>query len=369
MSTSTAKQLLPAGHLDAGYLRGLFQGAGIAIVACDAEGHPVACNAEASRLLAGVGELDQRHHVCEAFPQEDRERVRELVTACLNTLEAGEFHIRLGGAESDPLEFAVFCTPVLESDGALLGVSLWLRDITQRKRKQRRQKKDERLTYLGKLSGAVAHHYNNLLCSVATSIEYASNMNTLTAMRRALRRTSEALGRGADITRRLLAFAQGDYRDVDMADLTEVVLYYFDRNEEKLDKRGVRLALDWKMIPICPIPRTRTIVILENLVENALDVMPNGGTLSVSLARRDKKSVCLSIGDTGGGIPPEDMEHLFEPFYTSKGVLGSAMSTNAGLGLAVIHGFVREMQGDITASNVPGSGARFDIVLPLPRED
>ena len=369
MSTSTAKQLPPAVQLDAGYLQSLFQGAGIAIVACDAEGRPTACNAAAARLLSGVGELDQRHHVSEAFPEAERQRVRELVNGCLKTLEAGEFHTKLGGGESDPQEYAIFCTPVLESDGALLGVSLWLRDITQRKRTQRRQKKDERLTYLGKLSGAVAHHYNNLLCSVATSIEYASNMNTLTAMRRALRRTSEALGRGADITRRLLAFAQGDYRDVDLADLTEVVLYFLDRNEEKLDKRGVRLQLDWQMIPICPVPRTRMLVILENLVENALDVMPNGGTLSVTLASRDKKHVCLSIADSGGGIPPEDMEHLFEPFYTSKGVLGSAMSTNAGLGLAVIHGFVREMHGDITASNVPGSGARFEIVLPLPRKN
>lgn len=368
MSTSTARDARAAGRLDAGYLRSLFHGAGLAIIACDPDGRVVACNAAASKLF-GFGELEQHVHVSSLFPERDRPHINELVEICVSTMEPAEYQVRLGGNEVEQPEFAVWCTPVLEPDGTMLGVAVWLRDITKRRRLQRAVRKNERLAYLGKLSGAVAHHYNNLLCSIATSVEYAMNMNTTTAMRRALHRTADAVGRGADLTRRLLAFAQSDYRDTDLADLTEAVLYYFDQNEARLNHQNIQLDLQWQPIPITPIPRERFLVVLENLVENSIEAMPQGGTLWVTLARRDEDSVCLSMTDSGAGVSAEDLEHLFEPFYTSKGVLASGKSTNAGLGLAVAYGFVGEMQGVINASNVPGRGARFDIILPLAGHD
>lgn len=365
MSTRAANSSHKLGWVDGDYLRSLFHGAGIAIIACDSEGNIQACNASASKLFAGKGTLEPNRPVSEVFPNKDQQRVADMVANCLATLQAGEYQTRLGGNDVEPLEFAVFCTPVVEPDGTLRGVSLWLRDITRRKRQLRTWRKNERLAHLEKLSGAVAHHYNNLLCSVATSIEYAANMNTISAMRRALQRTVEAISRGSDMTRRLLAFAQGDHRDLDQADLTETVLYYFDQNEERLVREKIELDLEWEPVPVCPIPRERTYTVLDNLVENAVEAMPNGGKLTVRLDRRDEESVLLSIQDTGEGMAPEDLEHVFEPFYTSKGVLGAALSTNPGLGLAVVHGFVREMHGTIAALNAPSGGARFEIVLPI----
>ena len=75
-------------------------------------------------------------------------------------------------------------------------------------------------------------------------------------------------------------------------------------------------------------------------------------SLTVTLARRDEHSVCLSITDSGGGMDADNFEHLFEPFYTTKGELVSGAGRNAGMGLAVVHGLINEMQGTITASNV-----------------
>ena len=150
-----------------------------------------------------------------------------------------------------------------------------------------------------------------------------------------------------------------------MSDLTEAVLYYLDENEERLRQRHVKLLVDWQLIPIVPVRRDRLLIILNNIIDNALEAMPRGGTVNVTLGRRDEDSVCLSVADTGGGITPTDMEHVFEPFYTTKGELGAGTGRNAGMGLAVAHGLVGEMHGTITGSNVPGQGARFDIVLPL----
>ena len=364
MSPSAIEPSTTLGRLDPRYLDSLFQGAGFAIIACRPDGHIVAGN-RAARRLFGMGRRAFGGPVNALFPEADREAVERTVDSVRSTLEASEFQTRLGGSADDPLEYAVWFTPVLESDGTLQGVSLWFRDITQRMRLQRTLDRRGRLASLGTLSGAVAHHYNNLLCSIATSVEYAINMSTVTAMRRALQRTADAVGRAAHITRQLLASAQADHQSTDLADLTEVVLYFLDQNEERLGGQHIKLQVDWQLVPAIPVRREQLLVVLNNLVDNAAEAMPSGGTLSVTLSRRDENSVCLSITDTGDGIDPTNMEHLFEPFFTTKGALCSGCGHNAGMGLAVAHGLVGEMHGTIRVSNVPGSGARFDIILPI----
>lgn len=355
-------------RLDPAYLEGLFLGAGFAIVACQPDGEIVAGNTAAGRLF-GVAGVTPGQPVSGLFPERDRSAVERLLERVRTTVVASEFRTSLGGTPTDPLEFAVWFTPVVDADEHVCGVALWFRDVTERMRLRRTLKKRERLASLGGLSGAVAHHYNNLLCCIATSVEYAINMNTVSAMRRALQRTADAVSRASHVTRQLLAFAQADHAPGDMADLTETVLYFLDEHEERLRSRHIALRVDWQLIPIVPIRRDQVLVILNNLVDNAVEAMPGGGTLTVNLARRDESSVCVSVADTGGGVRPDIMEHVFEPFSTTKGELAHGTGRNAGMGLAVVHGLVGEMHGMITAANIPGRGARFDVVLPIGRED
>lgn len=351
-------------RLDAAYLEGLFRGAGLAIVACGPDGEMVAGNSAATRLFGARG-IQPGRPVTTLFPEAERDKVARILERVSTTLESIEYRTRLGGTESDPLEYGVWFAPVLDADETVHGISLWFRDITERMRLRRAVKSRERLASLGGLSGAVAHHYNNLLCCIATSVEYAINMNTVTAMRRALQRTGNAVSRATQVTHQLLAFAQADYHEGDLADFTETVLYYLDQNEEWLAQRHIRLEVDWQLIPITPVRRDHILLILNSLVGNAVDAMPNGGMLTVTLARRDEASVCFSVTDTGPGIAPEYIEHVFEPFFTTKGALADGTGQNAGMGLAVVHGLVGEMHGTITAANVPGRGARFDVVLPI----
>ena len=357
------------GHLDAGFLHGLFESVGLAIVACEPDGRVIACNSAAADLFGRVQSSTPGIYVAELFPERDRPRLEQLLVDTTTTLEPREDQTQLGRDEAGPLDFAVLATPVLEHDGSLRGVSLWMRDITKRRRLQRQLKRNERLTYLGKLAGAVAHHYNNLLCSIATSLEYAMNMNTLTAMRRAAQRTAEAVGQAADITRQLLAFAQADHRASDLADLSEIVAEILHGNEQRFKNQRVELRFDYQPLPQVLVDREQMIIVLNHVLNNALEAMPDGGVLRVSLASLGPEIVCLSIADTGPGISPEHMEHLFEPFFTTKGVLGGGKSGNAGLGLAVVHGLVHDMHGAVTAANVPGGGARLDIVLPVERPE
>lgn len=352
-------------ELDAGFFERLFQSAGFAIITCDPDGSIAALNEAASRLFDSDLAVLGGKRLSSVFAPDARDSVAEQFRECIDTLKPVEFNTRLGGTEMDPIEYAVILAPVRDADGALQGVAAWFRDITARTRLARSLAKRERLNLLGGLSGAVAHHYNNLLCSIATSVEYAMNMNTMTAMRRALQRSGDAVERAASITQQLLAVAQADHRASDLSDLTECVLVLFDELEPRLARRNIELALDWQQIPPSTVLREQIRVVLTNIVDNALEAMPNGGTLTVTLAMRDEKSVLLSIADTGGGISPNDMEHLFEPFHTSKSPLGGGVSSKTGLGLAVAHGLIQEMGGTITACNVPGCGARFDIILKI----
>jgi signal transduction histidine kinase len=147
-----------------------------------------------------------------------------------------------------------------------------------------------------------------------------------------------------------------------------MVLYYCDQQEERLARQHIKLVAEWQVLPTVAVRRDQALIVLNNIVENAVEAMPGGGTLTVTLARRDENSICLSISDTGPGIDPKHMERVFEPFFTTKGALGAGTGRNAGMGLAVVHGLVGEMHGTITASNIPGGGARFDVVVPIRRE-
>jgi len=355
-------------RLDAGYLEGLFGGARLAIIACEPDGTLLAWNTAAAQLFSHLAPDSEGRAVGTLFGDRDRAVVEDQLRTCTRTREPVEFELQLGARDDGPLSYAVWWTPIVGGAGELRGLSLWFRDITTRVRLKAAVEKRQRLGVLGSLAGAVAHHYNNLLCSIATSLDYASNMNTPSAMRRALQRTADAVTRAADITRQLLVFAQADHRAHDLADVTEVVLQYFDEHEEQLAQRQVRLRLDWHRIPATPVPREQFSIVLDNLVQNAIDAMPNGGTLAAVLAQRDATHVALTLTDSGPGIPPGALEHLFEPFFTTKGVLGSGGARNAGMGLAVVHGFVAEMGGHVIAGNVPGAGARCEVILPIASE-
>jgi len=350
--------------LDDAFFKRLFDGAGLPIMACDLEGNILAWNPLAETIAQeGAGPVADMH-ISDLLPQDLHPVLAETLRLVIDTHEPAEFRARIS-REDNLVEYAVWLTPMFDGDDKLDYICAWFHDITARLQLRRGMRKRERLTSLGALAGSVAHHYNNLLCSIATSLEFSLNMNTITAMRRVLRRTADAVGRATRLTHQLLAFAQGDHRMCDLADLTELVLQYFDQHEVDFAAQGIKLDMHWERVPFIPLPREQFNIVLENLARNAVEAMPSGGVLSVNLSRRDENNVLLAIADSGPGITPDTMEHLFEPFFTTKGELNGGDARQSGMGLAVIHGLIAEMHGAISADNKPGGGARFEICLPV----
>ncbi len=348
--------------LDAGYLERLFEGAALAVFACLTDGRIVRANRLGRALCAARSVSGSDPTVRELLPLQQRAEWDEHSRQVVTSLQPSEFRASLETPDGRT-DYAVWLAPLLD-DGQLQGLSVWFHDITARMQMRRTTRKLERLTTLGTMSGAVAHHYNNLLCSIGTSLEYARNLNTLTAVRKAMQRTSDAVSRAADLTHQLLAFAQADYRLNDLSDLTEMVLHYVDDHEVALQNRGVLVRLDWQPIPMIALPRQHFNIVLQNLVSNAAEAMSGGGTVSIELGPHGPNQAYVRVRDNGSGIHPQHMERLFEPFFTTKGELGAGISRQAGMGLAVVHGLVHEMGGTISASNNPEGGACFEVLLP-----
>lgn len=129
---------------------------------------------------------------------------------------------------------------------------------------------------------------------------------------------------------------------------------------EKLRRRGVVVEKHYEKVPRTIGDPEKMQQIFLNLFINAIDAMPNGGTLGISLGCADSKTIAISVSDTGSGIPADEIETIFDPFFTTK-----AAGHGNGLGLVVVQGIVREHGGEIEARSLPGRGTEFEIRFPI----
>jgi signal transduction histidine kinase len=347
--------------------RALLSDASVGIVLADDEGAILAAN-PAARGLLGDETLRAGAPLASALPQagpggpgECVRRVRTLGAPCI-------YHARAEGSEAgDPgrqltVRIASRCPG---SDGKS-GLVAWLTDDTDLREDLDRRHQGEKMASLNTLAAGVAHHFNNILGGVGTFVDYALTAGDAVAMKRALQMTAEAVARASKITQSLLSFAERPPHTGDLADLTEVVLTFAHLVERPLAERGIVFQLDLQAVPILAVETHRMHQVLGNLLTNAEEAMPEGGTITLALDRTDEE-VLVAFCDTGEGISGEQMEMVFEPFFTTKGLHAGGDKVNVGLGLSVVHGIVLEMGGTIRVDPTPGGGTTFTIALPIPR--
>lgn len=247
-------------------------------------------------------------------------------------------------------------------------------DITEQVILERQLQQSQRLESLGQLTGGIAHDFNNLLTVVLGSAETLIDaLNDDERLRSSAEITRAAALRGAELTKRLLAFARRQPLAPGQHDVNRIT-----EDMEPLLRRtigeSIRIAL---VLADDLAPATVDDAQLEscilNLAINARDAMPEGGLLSIETAnvRLDEdyasrnsevvpgRYVMLAISDTGTGMPPEVAERVFEPFFTTK-----APGRGSGLGLSMVHGFVKQSGGHVKVYSELGEGTTIKIYLP-----
>ncbi|UGQ46930.1 hybrid sensor histidine kinase/response regulator [Massilia endophytica] len=321
-------------------------------------------------------------HFRRFFTEEDRESgfpERALETAA----REGRFESEGWRVRKDGTRFWAHAVldRILDDDGNLVGFAKITRDVTEKRKadetlEQARKAlfQAQKMEAVGQLTGGVAHDFNNLLAVVSSGIDIlnvqlqssgnAASARVLDSMRRAVER-------GALLTQQLLSFARQQPLAAEAHQLNNLITGF-----EPVLRRaaGPMVAFRISLAPrldAVMVDMARFEAALLNLVVNARDAMPEGGTLTletrtVELAASEVgelgqgKYVRVSVRDTGTGMPPEVAARALEPFFTTK-----PTGKGTGLGLSQVYGFIKQSGGEVQIETVPGQGTEIRLYLPV----
>ncbi len=279
--------------------------------------------------------------------------------------------------KSGTIAIGVMSARVLTIKGEKVVLSL-TSDITQEVDLEERYRQAHKMEAIGRLAGGVAHDFNNLLIPILSYAEMIRE--SLDAGDTRLGMLDEILragNRAAGLTRQILAFSRKQVLDMQPLDLGALIRD-LEKMLARLLKENIVLRTDLAADVRVRGDRTQVEQILLNLVVNAGDAMPDGGSLTIELRPEtlDGEAIgrfvekpargryaAIAVRDTGTGMDPATLEHLFEPFFTTK-----EKGKGTGLGLATVFGIVKQHEGHIRVYSEPGLGTTFKVYLPLSDE-
>jgi len=289
--------------------------------------------------------------------------------------------LRMDGSEVDVESTAVPMNYLGEA-----GALVFLRDISERVEKEKRQQvleeqlyQSQRIESLGRLAGGVAHDYNNMLSVIIGNVDLAKlRLERSAAVEENLEQILQAALRSSDITRQLLAFARKQIIDPRVLDLNASVAGTLKMLRNLL---GENLELSWQpKVGLWPVRMDPVQLdqILANLCINARDAIADIGKMTIETDTVSfDEAYCkdhpgfvpgdfalLAVSDNGCGMDKETLDNIFEPFFTTK-----QTGEGTGLGMATVYGIVKQSNGFINVYSEPGQGTTFKIYLPRSEEE
>jgi PAS domain S-box-containing protein len=284
-----------------------------------------------------------------------------------------EIVVRRAG-RSDPLQFLVSGRPLYQASGAVRGAALVFHDITAARDTERKLQQSQKLDAIGKLTGGVAHDFNNMLTVIAGTTEIlVADLGNRPELQAVAALINQAADRCAELIQQLLAFARKQPlqpRNVDLnATIADIGKLLRPTLGEQIE---IGLILENGMATACIDP-SQLANALINLAINARDAMPDGGKLMLETASvvldeayaesnpdvRPGAYGMIAVSDTGTGMSADMCERAFEPFFTTK-----ATGKGTGLGLSMVYGFVKQSGGHLKIYSEEGHGTTVKLYLP-----
>ena len=271
-------------------------------------------------------------------------------------------------------QFETTISPIRDKNGVIVNFVSVNRDVTQEVALEAQLFQAQKMEAVGTLAGGIAHDFNNLLQVIQGYTEVLQGeVSRNKPGFEALEKIHRSAKRGAELTRQLLTFSrkvQSERRPLDLNREVEQVKRLLERTIPKMIEIELYLSESPAVVSADPIQVEQAIM---NLAVNAKDAMPEGGKIVIEtekvkldeqfckthLGARPGEYVLLSISDTGHGMDREILEHVFEPFYTTKDV-----GKGTGLGLAMVYGIVKNHEGYILCYSEISTGTTFKIYLP-----
>lgn len=363
----------------------LLDSTGEGIYAIDLTGNCTLCNPAAARMLGYnstdelVGRPDIQKTILRSVSDDAGDgagdRLIERIVREGKSFQSDNEVLWRKDGTSFPVHLSAY--PIRRS-GVIIGMAVTFSDSTERRQLENELRHAQKMEAIGKLTGGIAHDFNNLLTVVIGNLELLED--TVTENPQAAQFAKSALGaaiRGADLTKRLLAFARRQVLEAVVCDVKDLVGGLEDMLRRALGE-DVALKMNlgsslWKS----KIDPGQFEHALLNLAVNARDAMEGGGALTVEASNEYLDEayaeahaevnagpyVMVAVSDTGSGMPPEVIEKAFEPFFTTKPI-----GKGTGLGLSMVYGFIKQSGGHVKIYSEMGQGTTIKLYLPAERD-
>ncbi|MEH6564731.1 MAG: PAS domain S-box protein [Halopseudomonas sp.] len=349
-----------------------------AIYLLSAEGCVTNWNAGAQRIKGYAPQEIIGEHFSRFYTDEDQAAGRPNINLALaareGRLEEEGWRVRKDGTR---FMAHVVIDVIRDDNGRVTGFAKVTRDVTERYETQKalEQTREElfqarKMEAVGRLTGGVAHDFNNLLTVILISLELARKRLPGSPVLELIDNAIQGAERGASMTRRMLAFSRRQPLKLEAVSVPELVLGMHSLIKQSIETNitvNTHFALG---LPHIKADAHQLESALLNLVFNARDAMPEGGTITLSARptnpadlRKNEAatpSVLLEVTDTGEGMDADTLEKAIDPFFTTKGV-----GKGTGLGLSMVHGIVEQLGGKLRLKSIKGSGTTIQLWLPI----
>jgi signal transduction histidine kinase len=232
------------------------------------------------------------------------------------------------------------------------------------RRTQEQLLQSEKLAAMGRLTSQIAHELNNPLYGIMNTLELLkTEISPESKRRKVLEMALSETVRLSELLRKMLSFSKPDQEEKQAVDLNTVLDEILLLHQKQLQENDVKINTSFaKALPQINASKNQLRQVFLNLVANARDAMPDGGTLSVK-TESDKDNVNIEMSDTGIGIKEEHIKKIFDSFFTTKDAV-----KGVGLGLSVCYGFIKDHGGDIKVKSKLNEGTTFRITFPVYKE-
>ncbi|WP_052263303.1 PAS domain-containing hybrid sensor histidine kinase/response regulator [Geobacter pickeringii] len=339
---------------------------GDGVISVDTAGRVVLLNAVAEQLCGWKQEEAAGRPLSEVFPiinEKSRESLVNPVDEVLRTGRVVELanHTVLIGRDGTERVIADSAAPICDRSGAILGVVLVFRDMTEKKEAEEELFRARKLESLGVLAGGIAHDFNNMLTGILGNISLARMIVTSDhEAHPLLERAQKASERARDLTQQLLTFSRGGAPVKKVTSLAQLI-----RESASFALRGSNVRCTFSIsddLWLVDADVGQFSQVINNLVLNADQAMPDGGVVAITAENVDRtaeagRKVRISFEDTGVGIPEKYLPRIFDPYFSTK-------QQGSGLGLATVYSIVRNHDGVIRVDSQPGRGTLFVVELP-----
>jgi PAS domain S-box-containing protein len=299
-----------------------------------------------------------------------------LTVACRGEVVERQLHTL--DSDGQPIDIDVTFLPHKDATAKIQGCFLMARNVTTRVRLEAELRQSQKMEAIGKLTGGVAHDFNNLLSVTIGNAQLLSRtLKDSPRLHKQAETILRAAMRGAELTRRLLTFARQQQSTMQVIKVDDVISGMYDLLRRTLPN-DIELSLELDdAASSAKLDAGQFENALLNLVINARDAMPHGGNIRIRTstvlidgahsAAYDNlppgEYVRVTVADTGAGMTPEVLARVFEPFFTTK-----EFGKGSGLGMAMVHGFVKHSMGGIRVTSTVGEGTEVHLYFPRAQE-